>query len=86
MEEKIIENEIAINSEKVTKSRSRRLKNNLKEKKCEVIKYDKKNKILDIKFDSYGIRLKNVESFYNNNYIIIKYKGEIGKANFIVQL
>lgn len=68
------------------KSRSYKSKEDFKEKECEVINYNKHFKTLDIRFDNYGIRIKNVEHFNETNTVIIKYKGEIGKPNFTVEL
>lgn len=56
-----------------------------KTKICKVLKYDKYNKILDIDFDGFGIRLNNIE-FHNGETVNIKYKGEIGEANFECKL
>lgn len=53
-----------------------------KTKKCDVIAYNKRTKALDIKFDKYGIRIKNVNDFNDDATVEIKYKGEIGKPNF----
>lgn len=75
------------NKEKNTKSRYRKTKDEFKEKNCEVINYNKHAKTLDIKFNEYGIRIKNVDSFNSNNgFAIVKYKGEIGKSNFVVKV
>lgn len=60
-------------------------KNEFKEKECKVIRYNKFAKTLDIKFDGYGIRFKDVKDF-SGNTVIIKYKGEIGKPNFEYKL
>lgn len=68
-----------------SKSRSRKSKNEFKEKECEVIHYDKIHKTLDIKFDGYGIRIKNIETF-NGDTVIVKYKSEIGKPSFEIKL
>lgn len=75
------------NKEKNTKSRSRKIKDEFKEKKCEVINHNKYAKTLDLRFDGYGIRIKNIDSFNTNNgFAIVKYKGEIGKSNFAVKV
>lgn len=57
-----------------------------KSKTCHVIYYDKRFKTLDIMFDNYGIRIKNVKDFTEEDTINIKYKGEIGKSNFEIKL
>lgn len=53
--------------------------------KCKVLSYNKVTKELDIDFSGYGIRLrnvsKNVEDFVN-----IRYRGEIGTSNFEYRL
>lgn len=72
---------------KITKSRSHKTKDEFKEKECEVINHNKYTKTLDIRFDGYGVRIKNIDSFNNNNgFTIIKYKGEIGKSDFMVKI
>lgn len=60
--------------------------NEFKTKKCDVIAYNKHMKTLDVKFDKYGIRIKNVADFNGNATVEIKYKGEIGKLNFKYKL
>lgn len=56
---------------------------NYKVMKCKVISYNKKNNTLDVLFNGYGIRIKNVQNFDNTiNTVDIQYKGEIGKSNF----
>ena len=62
--------------------KNKKAKNNtFKEKECKVISYNKKSKYLDVNFDGFGIRVKDVKDF-NGSTVVIKYKGEIGKANF----
>ena len=56
-----------------------------KEKECKVIGYNKIINSLDISFDGYGIRIKNVKDF-SGDTVIVKYKGEIGKPNFEYKL
>ena len=60
-------------------------KNGFKNKECRVIFYNKRNGVLDVEFDGYGIRIKNVKDF-NGSTVEIKYKGEIGKPNFTYKL
>ena len=56
-----------------------------KTEKCKVLSYNKKTKELDIDFKGYGIRLYNVDEI-NNNFVSVKYYGEIGKPNFSCRL
>lgn len=87
METNTEKNDILSSLDKTTKTRSRKSKEDFKEKECKVIRYDNYTKSLDINFDGYGIRIRNVDSSYNNNSIVkVKYKGEIGKPNFIVKV
>lgn len=74
-----------INHEKEFKTRSKKIKDEFHEKECKVLRYDKYAKTLDIMFDNYGIRIKNMETF-DGVYITIRYKGEIGKPNFKILL
>lgn len=74
-------------SEKPLKSHSRKQKEEFNEKVCEIICYNQHQKTLDIKFDEYGIRIKNVESFNKTGTTIkIKYKGTIGTPGFMVEV
>lgn len=87
MENKTEKDELLNNSDKIIKTRSRKLKEEFKGKECEIINYDNHTKSLDINFDGYGIRIRNVELSTNDNSMIkVKYKGEIGKPNFIVKV
>lgn len=52
-----------------------------KEKMCNVINYNSKEKYIDVMFDGYGIRIKNINSF-DGELAKVKYTGEIGKPNF----
>lgn len=60
-------------------------RNTFKTKECRVIEYHKRTHYLDVDFDGYGIRLKDVKDF-TGDVVSIKYKGEIGKSNFIYKL
>lgn len=61
-------------------------RNNIfKTKKCRVISYNKATNTLDVLFDQYGIRLHNVSDFQGDT-VEIKYKGTIGKPNFVYKL
>lgn len=59
--------------------------NNFKTKICKVISYNKAFKTLDILFEQYGIRIYNVFDFQGDT-VEIKYKGTIGKPNFVYKL
>ena len=59
--------------------------NGFKTKECKVIAYNKRTNTLDVKFDGYGIRIKDVKDFIGNA-VEVKYKGEIGKPNFEYKL
>lgn len=71
--------------EKLPNNQYHKRKNNFKEKTCNVIAYNKSENTLDVKFDNFGIRIKNVKDF-NGNTVSVKYKGEIGKPNFEYKL
>lgn len=68
-----------------SKSRTRKPKNEFKEKRCEVINYNNHLKTLDIRFDGYGIKIKNIEDC-NEDFITVQYKGEIGKPGFSLKV
>lgn len=88
MENKIATNDAIDTSEKIIKTRPRKSREEFIEKECEVIYYNSHEKTLDIKFNKYGIRVRNVELIDNKDHttIKIKYKGEIGKPNFIIKV
>ena len=50
-----------------------------------MIAYNKRTHTLDVKFEGYGIRIKDVKDF-SGDTVVIKYKGEIGKPNFEYKL
>lgn len=77
--------EISENEDLTKKSKRQSLRNDYKEKECPVISYDKHYKTLDIMFDNYGVRIKNVDNFVGNK-VDIKYKGELGKPNFEIKI
>lgn len=77
--------EISENEDITKKSKRQSTKNDFKEKECPVISYNKYSKTLDIMFDNYGVRIKNIDNFVGNK-VDIKYKGEIGKPNFEIKL
>lgn len=56
-----------------------------KEKECKVLFYNKRTKTLDVLFDNYGIRLKDVKCFTGDT-VTVKYYGEIGQPNFKYKL
>lgn len=70
--------------EKLPKIQPRK-KYEFKEKECKVIAYNKCNNTLDVNFDGYGVRIKDVKNFEGDT-VLIKYKGEIGKPNFEIKL
>ena len=84
MEEKTVTTEDT-SFEQEYKVRTKRQKDAFHEKQCKVIRYDKRNKILDVMFDRYGIRIKDVKVF-KSDCVTVKYKGEIGKPNFEIFL
>lgn len=89
IENKINADEILPETEK-DENTKKKLKSNLrkdefKTKECPVISYNKHSNTLDIIFDKYGIRMKNVKDF-TGNIANVKYKGEIGKPNFEIAL
>lgn len=54
--------------------------------KCKILSYNKKTKELDINYNGYGIRIKNVCNINDSDTIELKIKGEIGKPNFSYKL
>ncbi len=56
-----------------------------KNKECSVIQYNENLKILDVNFDGYGIRIKDVPNV-GGSTVTIKYRGEIGKPNFCCKM
>lgn len=56
-----------------------------KTKNCNVLSYNKKTKELDVNFSGYGIRLYNISEI-NENYVKVRYRGEIGTPNFVYKL
>lgn len=89
IENKINADEILPETEK-DENTKKKLKSNLrkdefKTKECPVISYNKQSNTLDIMFDKYGIRMKNVRNF-TGNIVNVKYKGEIGKPDFEIEL
>ena len=53
--------------------------------KCKVLSYDKNTKELDVDFNGYGVRLHNVSKNIED-YVVVKYKIEIGKTDFICKV
>lgn len=72
-------------SEKESFTTSLPKKQKEKEEKCKVIRYNPKEKTLDVMFKGYGIRIYNVESFHGET-ATVKYKGEIGTKDFSYKL
>ena len=84
MEEVKEETHEEVIQEKLPKIQPRK-KYEFKEKECKVIAYNKRTHTLDVKFEGYGIRIKDVKDF-SGDTVVIKYKGEIGKPNFEYKL
>lgn len=61
-------------------------KNTYKEKECQVLRFNKKDKTIDIMFDKYGVKLQTSMDGYNNETITVKYKGKIGTKDFEIKL
>lgn len=70
---------------RINKVKNNYKNNEFKSKMCDVIAYDEDKHTLDVRFERYGIRIKNIENF-NGNTAEVKYKGEIGKPNFEYRL
>lgn len=56
-----------------------------KTEKCEVLNYDEKFKTLDVLFKGSGIRFNDVSTNVGE-FVEVKYRGEIGKPNFVYKL
>lgn len=84
-EEESKKNDEKIVQEKLPKIQPKKSRNDFKTKECNVIAYNKITNTLDINFDGYGIRIKDVADFTGDT-VTIKYKGEIGKSNFEYKL
>jgi len=85
MEETEKKDEVFV-AETLPKKPKNNFKNNgFKTKECKVIAYNKRTNTLDVKFDGYGIRIKDVKDF-SGDTVEVKYKGEIGKSNFEYKL
>ena len=85
MEEEIIKqnNELSRN----LKTRTKKKKDDFKEKECSVINYNNSLKTLDINFDGYGIKIRDVKHFsYPTTTVRVKYKSEIGQPDFSIKL
>ena len=83
MNEEIPNEEIQEELPKIQPRKKNRIE--YKEKECKVIGYNKVTNSLDISFDGYGIRIKDVKDFIGDT-VTVKYKGEIGKPNFVYKL
>jgi len=83
--EEVLKNE-TYKEEKLPKIKPRKSRENTyKEKECKVLGYNSRIKALDVLFDSYGVRIKDVFDFKGDT-VIVKYKGEIGKKDFEYKL
>lgn len=70
---------------KVLTEAPKKQRGNFKTMECKVISYNKNSRTLDVKFNKYGIRIKDVD-FNDGDSVTVKYKGEIGKPNFIYKI
>lgn len=52
---------------------------------CKVLKYNQRNKTLDVDFQGYGLRINGI-SEKPKDTVAVKYKGSIGKSNFQYKL
>lgn len=75
-EEQIIDNEI---------TRPKRQRNIFRTKTCRVIEYNSITKNLDVDFDGFGVRIPNAENV-DGATVTVRYKGTIGKPDFICKL
>ena len=87
MEEKLNYKEAYEEEVKPTKKTAaeRHKKEHYKTERCKVLLYNKRTKVLDINFMGYGIRIPHAEHI-DSDYVTIKYRGEIGKPNFVCEL
>ena len=59
----------------------------MKKQECKILRYNQDENTLDVLFDNYGLRFNNVIKDYSGEeFAAIKYKGTIGKANFVYKL
>lgn len=63
------------------KANSEKIKSEYSSKKCIVFNYNQKTRSLDVKFDKYGIRIRNA-SPPTTDSVMVKYKGNIGCPDF----
>ena len=77
--------EVAESTEDIDSVEARTTTEKYKTEKCKVLSYNKKTKDLDVLFKECGIRLHNAENI-KSDFVSVKYRGEIGKANFICKL
>jgi len=68
-----------------TKTNDKNIENDFITQTCKVLSYNSKSKNLDVDFNGYGIRIKNIKDF-KDDIATIKYKGKFGTANFVVTL
>ena len=69
------------------KSHTKKKKEYSKEKECGVINYNSTLNTMDINFDGYGIRIRDVKYFSTPpTTVSVKYKGEIGQPDFSIKL
>lgn len=70
--------------ESTSKSKTK-TRNMVKHKVCKVLSYNKDFRELDIEFDGYGLKIKNVGEC-NSETVNIDYHGEIGTPSFAYKL
>ena len=59
----------------------------MKKKECKILRYNQYDNTLDVLFENYGLRFNNVIKDYSGEeFATVKYKGTIGKANFVYKL
>lgn len=85
--EEVTKTNILNNEKELNQLSQKKTKNNTyKEKECKVISFNKQNGTLDVLFDRFGIRIKNVDFYNGSSFATVLYKGEIGKSNFEYKL
>lgn len=67
------------------KNKSKNKNTDYKVKECKIISYNETTKELDVLFDNYGIRINNSNPVTDST-VSVKYKGAIGKSNFICKI
>lgn len=95
MDNSVIKEDITVDSQvenimpaiESTKPKAQMKKRNMfKEKECKVLRFNNRDKTLDIMFDKYGIKLKTNLNGYDKDTVTVKYKSEVGKKDFEIKL